>query len=405
MDARFLVEDASGRKLARAWSAAGAHRATRRAKFAGSHVNRADGVVVRNLSERLAAVLPIERDKIEAALRAVTDFLAQIGVHEKPAEIGYRHVIEAEWFYALGPREKHRFMEIVRLAADLGRKLKWAEFKWDPEDAERLTKTMQDLVKEVEWVETVIRSAKDEFQRGDFTIIPMKGVSRKAMEDALSALDKASSFVRVKFPQLLYGKVFIGKSVGHSKVASYVRDHDTIQLSLRAKRTVGDVHAICHELGHRFYHRFFANQDLRQEFYVLSTQRVYETVSFDMATRGRLADEFVELAKSKERRKGSDLLHQWLDYRMKSDLALLRQRSLAVSLGEGEAAERALWDAVVWTDGPANVEVSTDKIIREPLAVTAYGKKSPEENFAEAFSFYVRGELLAPEISAVMERL
>ena len=348
------------------------------------------------------------RGDYRIALQAVADFWSQLGIREEPAEIGYRKIIETEWFYALGPRDKERFRKIVRQTDELLKRLAISSRgPGDSSQAQRLHDMIGELAKEAAWLEKIIQKASSDFQHGDFRIVPMHGVPKTALDECLGALDEAARHVRKKFPQLLYGKVYISKSVGHTQVANYVQGQDTIQLSVRASTTVGSVHAICHELGHRYYHVFFHDKALRDEFWRLSTQPEYEVVKFDVPTRLKLADEFLSIVRE-QREQGrraapSDLLSQWLTKRMEEDVSTLR--GLVQSALTDPTLDDKLHDAVAWKGGPKVVEVRTGKVLREPLAVTEYGKKSWQENFAEGFAHYVMSKALPPEITSIFERM
>jgi len=362
-------------------------------------------VVARYVLARLTTKLKtIERQMAKGtwgdAQRVFADLMKLLGVKESAGEIGTIRTVGgegADWYYALGPRQKNRAMQIVRDIVHLGR---WTR---DDDVAKRMAPQVADLTKEVAWLEKVMQKPSAEFKHGAFEVIPMKGVSRANVAGALDALDAAAKAIRPKFPKVLYGKVFISKSLG-SQAASYTPDN--LYLSVKAKNTVGDVYALCHELGHRYYHKFWKDKKARDQFWKLQ-EPVFEVLKFDKALRGKLADEFLGIMH--ERMAGrnqdpSDLLMQWLDYRGKAWMRATHTIAQEAMTGD-EASEKKLRAEVI---GEGNeVEVTTGKVVREPLYVTPYAaqKGSLSENFAEAFAHYVLGKKLHPEIAAIMAGL
>ena len=350
------------------------------------------------------ALEDLQRGNIEPVKKALHDFWAQLDVEEEPAEIGTHVVIRGDWYYALGPRHESRFRDLLHLYRDITRSLPRYETQGPPDAA--FLRKFEELVKEAAWVETVIRKdPEDEFQHGDFTIVPMPGVSRPKQMSCLAALDAAADLIRPKFPQVLYGKVFLSKAVSGG-VATYTPD--TIHLGLRASGTVGDVHALCHEFGHRYEHRFWTDKALKDAFWHLSTEPVYEETLYDRATRAKVADELMGIADSmrvkKTPPKGSELAMRWAGYLNEHHVRDVRPVMQRYVFDHDDSARDALWSA--WarpTEG--DIRVRTDKVVREPIHVTPYGKKSWKENFCEAFSLYVQGKALPPEVAEILSAL
>ena len=364
------------------------------------------------LAPGLKAVLnELRAGEIAPALKALDNLWMVFEIHESPGEIGTVYSINAEWFYPLGPRLKSRVKDLIKQVKDLRRSLTWNKHKGEPPRTNDI-EWFEKITQEAAWLEGVIPKDTEGFPHGDFTVIPMKGVSSKDLEACLGAIDKAAGFIRSKFPQVLYGKVYLGTSVGkgYGNVAIYVQDHDTVSVSTRASTTVGDVHAICHELGHRFYHKFWKNKEQRELFWHLSINPVYETVDFDKATRAKLADEFI--SNSEQMRTGgrpptSALLGDWID-ELKRRPEVLREVS---TLGKkftwekDDSVREKLWAALA-LPGEGTISVQTKKVLREPLMVSDYAKRTNwTENFAEAFAFYVMGKPLPAEISAILDKI
>lgn len=365
----------------------------------------------RLLSRGLKAVLQeLKAGDLGPVIKALDDFWMVFEIHESPGEIGSVYTIDAEWFYPLGPRVKARVKTLIMDAKNLRRDLESWSRAGEPPSARGLQR-FEDLVKEAAWLESVIPRTEEGFPHGDFTIIPMKGVSSRDIDDCLAALDKAAMHIRLKFSQILYGKVFLGKSVGKGfgNVAIYVADHDTISLSVRTKETVGDVHAICHELGHRFFHKFWKNKDQRNRFWELSVNPVYEKIDFDKATRAKLADEFIsnsEKIREGQKPPNSDLLGIWInELKRRPGIQDLVSLGRKFTFEKDDSAKEPLWDLLA-LPGEPTISVMTDRILREPLVVSDYAKRTNwMENFAEAFAFYVMGKPLPAEITDLFKTI
>jgi len=248
---------------------------------------------------------------------------------------------------------------------------------------------------------SAITDEEREVKRGPFKVIPAPGVTLKETEGALEALDAAADKIRPKFPQVLYGDVYLSTHLAKNAAAWYVHDQDTVSLNVSAKKRFDNVYTIVHEFGHRFDDKFFKNKDLRHKFWDLSTQKKYEKVLFDAKLRESIADEVVAMAKARALGKPvpsmSSSLETWLRSVNGMDVKKLVGDFLA-----GRIEEKALHDGA---KGSKDVEVQTDKVIREPLAVTPYGGTKYTENFAEAFAHYVLGMSMQPEFVEIMAEL
>lgn len=309
---------------------------------------------------------------------------------------GERWRIEADWMSALGPRHQSRAETIIRALARLVN---------DP--GSEVEAPLKTLAFELKWLQGIISKADaSTFQHGAFEIVPHK-VSKAAVNDALEALDKAYKALHPKFPQVLYGRVFIVPTLakGHSTIAMYTPEDDIVYLSIKAKNTTGDVHALCHELGHRYHHRFWKDKRQQDEFMRLSTTTEYGETVFDKELREKIATEYLDVAKAKRDRKAhpdaSDLLLTWLEHVSGTPEWSVAQK-LGVRFVKGEDVERELRKAVV---GTKDFTVRTKEVVRTPELVTKYGGKSWMENFAEAFAHYAQGLALPPGVGAIMEAL
>jgi hypothetical protein len=240
----------------------------------------------------------------------------------------------------------------------------------------------------------------------------MQGVTRKQSAEALEALDKATEAVRAHFPKLLYGDIYISKTLPGSHrgtVAQYVPATDVVYLSTKARGTVGDVRALCHEFGHRYQHRFWDDRSQWEAFRDLSLEHrlpVFET--FDRKRRERVADEILDVVHARRESRAdppsSPEKNLWIKHlfktRRQDELWQLTQNALA----GGPAEERALRQALAEPpSGDVRIEVGVEAT--KPILVTPYGGTNPSENFCEAFSFYVLGMPLPEPIQVIMKDL
>jgi hypothetical protein len=358
----------------------------------------------RNLKNLLdSGVTALKSGDVENTIKTLDEFWSFLNVREEEAEIGYRLVLQTEWLYALGPRDKNKVIEIVKEVKDIRRSLR--SYLNQGPVSDRLIKRLEALAQDASWLDRKAPFKESEFSHGDFTIVPMPGVPK--IKECLEALDKASELIRRKFPQLLYGKIYINRTVSGG-VANYVAAQDSIQLSLNATKTVGDVYALCHEFGHRYEHKFWKDRGQRDVFWHLSTDTVYETIILDKTTREKLADEFLEIANAQlqnKKRVQSDLLRQFLEDRIKKDLNTMREASQAYLANPDKRNELTLRKFIALPQVD-RYSIVTDKIVHGPIHVTPYAaKKGWKENFAEAFAYYILGKALPLEITAIMEKL
>lgn len=334
--------------------------------------------------------------KVQDAFRQV---LLLLKVTETPQEIGYRQSVEAEWFYALGPRFRTRALAILREVSDLSRSRNPLQY------SDRL----QQLVPEMAWLETKAKAQSEGGEKhGPFTLYVMPGVSRKDIGEAKAALDQAVTLIHKHFPKVLYGDVYFTPAVS-SGLAQYVPGKDVLYLGMKAKKSVGDVHAICHEFGHRYFHRFWRDADAKNIFRHLTQDTVYEEVVLTPAEKKALTQEYikaVQAAKAGRKQPMSPALEGYLIRISKQDqVGFDILRGAATQVFQGKADIRDL-EVKFLEIAPSSW--STDKVVREPLFVTPYAKSKRAdwgENFAEAFAHFVMGKPLAAELQAIMELL
>jgi hypothetical protein len=309
---------------------------------------------------------------------------------------GDRWSVDADWYSALGPRHQKRALTIIRA---LGRLV------LEPDAAPQ--ELFGQLAFEIKWLQGIINKADDKtFQHGVFEIVP-HGVTGPKVRECLEALDKAYKILQPKFPKVLYGRVFIVKNLSnHMAAARYNVTNDVVYLSLKARGNIGDVHALCHEFGHRYFYKFWKNKDQRDEFMRLSTTPEHREITYDAGARENVAAEYIDIAKArrdgKPQPKPSELFLEWMGHTIGTPAGSVAQK-LGVRFVKGEDVEAELRKAVV---SGKDFTIKTKEVVREPEYVTSYGKTGGwMENFAEAFAHYVMGKNLPPGIGAIMESL
>lgn len=308
-----------------------------------------------------------------------------------------------EWVWSLGTAKRNAINGLYK---------EITIFKWDSPAAIRNSDVLRQMaVKKVEgWakalrtLELASQTADQdlEIKHGPFTVVPVPGLTKAQIDQILAALDAASAKIRSKFPQVLYGKVYLATHLKNGVGAWYLATEDKFYIDVSAvtSKKDFDVYAIIHELGHRFDHKFL-DKDLRSKFVDLSTRKVFETIKYDSKLREQVADEVLSVVKAKTLGKPVPLMSDqavlWLKTPHVGD-----PRKLTSDFISGKLDEKDFHAAI---KGKADAEVTTDKVLHGPLAVTPYGAKSPKENFAEAFAHYVLGMKMQPEFVEIMDQL
>lgn len=235
-------------------------------------------------------------------------------------------------------------------------------------------------------IATQVDESDVEFQHGPFTVVPMPGVTKALLKGALEALDTAIDKLRPKFPNVLYGKVYLTTTLAKNVAAWYVYNEDKFYLNVKAKKRFNDIYTIIHELGHRHEHKF-ASAEGKRKFWTLSTRKVYEEIVFDDTLREQVAAEGTALAKArgmgKEGLKMSPELVAYLRHQDAPDA-----KKLTTQFAHYQITEKQLFEGL---KGHKTFTTKTDRILHGPLAVTPYGATKPSENYAESFAHFVLG--------------
>ena len=237
------------------------------------------------------------------------------------------------------------------------------------------------------------------FQHGPFTIKVLPGVTKKAMNTALAALDKVTAALKTKFPQVLYGTIYMSTKVGgHWTAAQYSVKDDVIYLSPKhISLGDNDEGAIAHEFGHRYDHKFI-DKDLRKQFTDLSLYGERKLLVFDEDLRKKVAEEVLTIVKMRNlgiKVPGSEEVSAWLHTPGMSSVA-----QKVTAFGAGRLSEEEFRAFLVGTK-----DATVDLGMKATNAVTPYGATSPSENFAEAFSFYALGKEFPEPLRLLLEQM
>lgn len=342
-------------------------------------------------------------DKYRAALRAISD---ETKPDPGPAKELAQHLLDIirpgadqpAWFVALSKQKMNAVRSLNRdLQVFLG---DVSAFDHHPTLRMVLRDKVEQWGKPLRTLELAMQiGEKDrEIPHGHFTVVPIPGITKKQLDDSLAALDEAASKISSKFPQVLYGNVYLTKHLAKKAVAWYDPNTDGLSINVTAKKRFSDIFTLIHELGHRHEYKFLSEKSKR-EYWRLSTQKEYESIEFDEKLRDQVADEAVELAKAKATGKPlprmSDLLVAWL----KSPHPTGNVRNHTTAYLQSKITEDELRKLV---KGKANAKVLTDKVLRGPLAVTPYGATKPGENYADGFAHFVLGMDMPPELAAIL---
>jgi len=335
---------------------------------------------------------------VKAALAAALEIL---GASSRPGELTPIWNVDKDWVWALGRQGINR---VKKLLTEIVSVNGWVDAQYSLSADNRL----HELVKELRWVESKVREDEDAFQHGPFQIIRMPGVSRAGMDGALTALDSATEALSRKFPQVLYGKIFVTPTLPKAtSVAQYTNDKDVIYLSLKAKNTIGDVFSLIHEFGHRYQHKFWTDQESRMAFMLLSTSEAYETVTVTPEEKAKWADELIrQLEARRENKPGipnSPGLDSYMDALIQGAGTYFKITKLLRDAVEAGPAGYKTFKEGFLQLGPWSYH--TQKVVQKPIHVTPYGATAWTENFSEAFAMYNLGKELPEPIKKIMDKL
>lgn len=311
--------------------------------------------------------------------------------------------VPAPWFNALGTAKRNAINWLQKEGRHLLGSLSPSQIVHDPEKWRAyVVMQLETWGKKLRTLEIASEAGdvEREVKRGGFTIVPMPGVKKAETEAALEALDAASEKIRPKFPAVLYGNVFFSTHLSAKTAAHYVYSDDTIHLSVRARKRFSDIYTLIHEFGHRYDHKFFHDKALRNDFWSLSTRKVYEKVLFDDKLRQAVADELVGVAKARKEGKPFIAVSPEAERWVKEPSIDIKKLMSAFLTGKIDEAK-------LHADikGARDVEAMTGKLLHGPLAVTPYGATKPVENFAEGFAHFVLDMAMPQEFVEIFTKL
>lgn len=340
---------------------------------------------------------------------------------------GDRMSIRTEWLSGLDPDDKERFLDFARMFQDVFNEVYNITHNpqyFDKVD-DRTPSWFQRLYDELPAIQDMMRDDSDAYTHGRFKIIPLKGVTDT--REAVETLDKASALVQRKFPQVLYGKVYVRKDLrpkgthdprpgsGGMVAGAYTNATDVITLSMYATPERNSLMTLIHEFGHRYENKFLKGEK-RSRFIKLSLEG--ETITFTPADRQKAADEYMRLFEQHQKEEYPDP-DEYLSERTR-EYDSLKPRDLKRSTegrllsqfrdDKDSSVWQALHDAIALKNVPGDVEfpANPQDIYGSSKGVHAsdYGREGGwEENFAECFLHFVIGKALPKALQVFMEDL
>lgn len=355
-------------------------------------------------------------DKAEDELRG---FGKLLGVFFLGVE---RTSVRTEWLSGLDDEDKRFFLEWVKTLQSV-----FSEVYTQVHNPTRFPAAQQwisswfrTLYEGAPTVQELMRDDSDEFKHGPFRIIPLKGVTDTT--EAVATLDKASNLIHRKFPQVLYGKVYIRKDLrpkgtydprpgsGGMVAGAYAHATDTITLSMYATPERNSLMTLIHEFGHRYGEKFLRG-DTRDKFRQLHEKG--EMLVFTPAERQKAADEYMKLFEFHQREEYPDdpntiLSPRSREYAEATPRDVQRKQQIPLRRKFVDEQDSSVWQAL--HDALALKSVSGDvefpaKEDQRGVYASEYGEESWEENFAESFLAFVLGTALPKPLQQFMESL
>jgi len=339
---------------------------------------------------------------------AAVEFLQTLGVHVGMNIDQVR--FSADWIHTLDREEIKRFQDFTNSILTAV-----SELNVRPGEGASETLRMLDVAeRDLPWVESLTRDESDVIPHGKFKVIIAQGTSPDRLADALATLDKVSEIVGRKFPNVLYGKVFIIKGIlkgegGSQTAGSYIGSKDIINLSIYSKPDRDSLKTLIHELGHRYENRFL-HGDERERFIKLSTEGDVKTYFFPLAERRGIAKDFVA---NQRGLRDPDYMpepaegraHTWFELYPRDDFKAKVVPLIRKFRDEGDdSAEEELAAAAGMFHFGGNLKVEDRRDVY-PLEASPYGGTSWGENFAESFLHFVIGKALPGPLQEFMATL
>jgi hypothetical protein len=317
------------------------------------------------------------------------------------------------WYYALGTAKRNALNWLQKEGHVLLMELKSIQHQvanepdFDPRGImwQHYEKRLTEWGKKLRTLEIASQAEDEErnIKHGPFTVVRMPGITQADVNGSLEALDAAADKIRSKFPQVLYGTVYLSTHLSSKTAAHYVYDDDTVHLSVNARKRFSDMQTLIHEFGHRFDHKFLHNKELRTLFWDLSTKTVMETVRYDEKLRRAVANEVIQIALARKNGTVMPVMSKDLERWVRSPWGVGPYiKTVIANFLSGKFDEAKVRSEVM---GSQDRDIETGVVLHKPLHVTEYGGTKPSENFAEAFAFYVLGLPMPPELAEIMSQL
>ena len=364
----------------------------------------------------------VKAQKWREALDAIREFGKTLGVFFT----GDSYRVSTEWFSGLDREDKDMFLSFVKILHNLFEMVHpfSVNAPWAKED-DRWYAWIESLRRDLPQVQDLMRDESDAFKHGKFQILPLKGVTNT--DEAVKTLDEASGHIQSKFPQVLYGKVYIRKDLhpkgsyearpgaasGGQVAGAYQGTTDTITLSMYATPERNSVMTLIHEFGHR-YHTRFLHGDLREKFIQLSTVGDIVEEHFSLSEREKFADEYIARKKGfrDDESFGMDgpvHLSPRADFffdNFPRDEFKAQVIPIMRKFDDGDdSVIPAFRKALARSQFGGNLGVVKDPDNVKPVYASTYGETSWEENFAESFLAFCMHKVLPEPLQRFMESL
>jgi hypothetical protein len=254
----------------------------------------------------------------------------------------------------------------------------------------------------------------DEFKHGPFRVVLMPDAIG-GEDEAFALLDAVSSKLRGKFPDVLYGKVYVRRKLvardmdafsRASQGGTYDRKSDTVTISIEALGSMDNVGALIHEFGHRYEHKFL-NGPKKDLFIELSTVGEVRRESFSLSERKQFVEDAMAMLQPSN-----------------PDFRLFNMSDRANDWFVSHPENKKLWDLVNAIEDrkdfslveefretlgmfgkSGDVELVISDYGRKPLHASSYGATKWTENFAETFRLFVTGGQLPEPLERFMRDL
>lgn len=228
------------------------------------------------------------------------------------------------------------------------------------------------------------------FKHGPFTIINHYGYRPDEIQIPLKLLDDVSALIqRAGFGNILYGNVRLaGKADVYTNdkttvAGRYFAKDDHVDLYMNSTRTLGDIHVLTHELGHRHWFKSLSESDRETYTDAYNNTAPHLTVSDRELLFDALVQSDFGVAKAMR------LLPEHLAPLAKDYLSEKMNGFTQTALRNNYAREPN--NVRSWIVVPRTKAYFVGET--RPTSVTEYGRTHVKEDYAEVFSQAVRGVL------------